>query len=220
MSAKREKQKNQDGAIVIEATLSLTTFMFLVVVILSVTNICLAQAKIGTLIHGIAKDVSSYSYIYTMAGLDSLKTDASEKATQARESIDTVLSDTAETYEKLAEIANVAFDNEFWSSFVSLVEVEAANEMKAVVLDKICREIAEDRLTMNGSSADSYLRWLGVRGGVDGLDFSSSEFCAGGSDEIKIIVEYDVHVLKLLGVDFSFHFEQCAYTRAWQAADS
>lgn len=36
---------NEQGAIVVEATISLTAFMFLIVTILTVINICYAQAK-------------------------------------------------------------------------------------------------------------------------------------------------------------------------------
>ena len=62
-------RKNQEGAVVIEATISLTAFMFLIITILAITNICLAQAKIGTMVNGIAKDVSNYTYVYSMTGL-------------------------------------------------------------------------------------------------------------------------------------------------------
>ena len=37
----------------------------------------------------------------------------------------------------------------------------------------------------------------------------------GGSSDITIVASYRVHVLKLLGVDFEFQFEQCAKTKAW-----
>ena len=47
------KRKNQDGAVVIEATLALSAFMFLIVTVLSITNICLVQAKVGTMLNGI-----------------------------------------------------------------------------------------------------------------------------------------------------------------------
>ena len=63
-------RKNQEGAVVIEATISLTAFMFLIITILAITNICLAQAKIGTMVNGIAKDVSNYTYVYSMTGLN------------------------------------------------------------------------------------------------------------------------------------------------------
>ncbi len=37
----------------------------------------------------------------------------------------------------------------------------------------------------------------------------------GGTDDIQIVADYDVHVIKLLGIDVTFHFTQCAKTKAW-----
>ena len=53
---KRQNEK-ESGAIIIEATIALTTFMFAIVSILFVAHICYAQAKIGTVIDGVAKDL-------------------------------------------------------------------------------------------------------------------------------------------------------------------
>ena len=64
----RERQK-ESGAIIIEATIALTTFMFAIVSILFVAHICYAQAKIGTVIDGVAKDLSEFSYVYSLTGL-------------------------------------------------------------------------------------------------------------------------------------------------------
>ena len=59
------KDNGQSGAIIIEATVALTTFMFAIVSILFVSHICYAQAKIGTVINGVAKDLSEISYRYS-----------------------------------------------------------------------------------------------------------------------------------------------------------
>lgn len=55
---------NQDGAIVVEATISLTAFMFLIVTILTIINICYAQAKIGVAINTTAKEFYAYPQCY------------------------------------------------------------------------------------------------------------------------------------------------------------
>lgn len=60
---------NEQGAIVVEATISLTAFMFLIVTILTVINICYAQAKIGVAVNTTAKKISEYSYLYNLTGL-------------------------------------------------------------------------------------------------------------------------------------------------------
>ena len=104
------KKKNQDGAVVIEATLSLSAFMFLIVTILSITNICLVQAKMGTMVHFIAKQVSNYTYLYSMTGLDDKEKDLSSGADQARTSLEKITDDSKSVYERIEEIGNVAFD--------------------------------------------------------------------------------------------------------------
>lgn len=118
-------------------------------------------------------------------------------------------------FDALEQVGNVATDDAFWENLPSLFLQEGIEQGKGAVLQPICRHLAEQRLAMEGQDADSYLRWLGIEEGVKGIDFQKSEFCPGGSDDIKIVARYKVHVLELLGVDWDFNFEQCAYTKAW-----
>ena len=212
------RRKNQEGAIVIEATISLTFFMLVIVTVLAVVNICLAQAKIGILIHGVAKDLSNYTYIYTMAGLNEKEKAISKKADYSRGKINNIVSQTDDVLGTIEKIGDAVFDKEFWTSMVNLLGEQAIQEVKGSAIDKVCKSVAEKRLTSSGNSADAYLKKIGIEKGLAGLDFRKSEFCAGGGDDIKIIVRYDVHALKLLNIDFDFHFEQCAYTKSWCAS--
>mgnify|MGYP002570404639 CR=1 FL=1 len=209
----------KEGAVVIEATISLTAFMFLIITILAITNICLAQAKIGTMVNGIAKDVSNYTYVYSMTGLNGWEQGVSDGANAARHDINEVLEDTTDTYEKIGRIINKAdSDPEYWNSFKQLLKEQGINSGKSLVLNKVCKNIAKDRLTTEGKDADAYLKYLGIKAGIEGLDFSRSEFCQQGSNEIKIIVDYKVHMLEFFGIEWEFQFEQCAATKAWIAA--
>lgn len=212
------KRKNQEGAIVVEATISLTTFMFLIVIILGLVNICLVQAKMASLVHGVAKDLSNYSYIYSLTGLASKEQEIANNASSAQTSIDEVLSNGGEVYGTLEAIGNIDFDEEFWNSCVALLKQSAINTVKSAVLDGICKDAVKKRLSTSTQSADAYLSKLGIEGGVDAINFMESEFCYGGSDDIVIVATYKVHILKLLGVDFEFNFRQCAYTKAWGSA--
>lgn len=212
------RRKNQEGAIVIEATISLTFFMLVIVTVLAVVNICLAQAKIGILIHGVAKDLSNYTYIYTMAGLDEKEKNVSKKADYSRKKVEEIANNTDDVLGTIEKIGDAVFDKEFWTSMVNLLGEQAIQEVKGSAIDKVCKSVAEKRLTSSGNSADDYLKKIGIEKGLAGLDFRKSEFCAGGGDDIKIIVRYDVHALKLLNIDFDFHFEQCAYTKSWCAS--
>ena len=129
-------RKNQEGAVVIEATISLTAFMFLIITILAITNICLAQAKIGTMVNGIAKDVSNYTYVYSMTGLNGWEQGVSDGANAARHDINEVLEDTTDTYEKIGRIINKAdSDPEYWNSFKQLLKEQGINSGKSLVLN-------------------------------------------------------------------------------------
>lgn len=218
------KRKRQEGAVVIEATISLTTVMFLIVTILSIVNICLVQAKISTLTHGIAKDISNYTYIYTLMGLNQKEAAISAKADYSRKTLDTAgklpgefTEGSTEVYGKIADLSKTVMDTEFWESSLYLVAQGGLDTVKGDVVDDLCKLAARKRLASMGTDADAYLRHLGIESGVEGLNFEHSEVCSGGGDDIKIIVEYEVHLLKLLGVDFDFRFEQCAYTKTWCA---
>lgn len=212
---RKEKPHNEEGAIIVEAAISLSTFMFLIVIILSVTNICLAQAKIGTLINGVAKDVSNYSYIYAVSGLQGAEQSLHSKSEKASGSLNTILDSSEETMKRVQEIRSVAFDLDFWKSFGALVGESAVAYGKGEAMDAICKKIARDRLTLFERDADSYLRAIGVEDGIRGLDFRASEFCPGGNDTITIVVHYQLHALKLLGNDYQFNLTQVARTRAW-----
>ena len=52
---------------------------------------------------------------------------------------------------------------------------------------------------------------------MSGLDFTDSELCPGGEEEIKIVVKYQVRVLDLLNLDIRMNFEQSASTKPWMA---
>lgn len=212
------KKKNEQGAIVVEATISLTAFMFLIVIILSITNICLTQAKMSVLIDGIAKDVSNYSYIYSMTGLMKWEQGVAQGAQQSRTDINTILDNSESLYTKIDTLVDDVFDKKFWESLKNLVLQQAVNEGKGQALNLICKDIAKARMINDGQDADTYLRYLGISEGVNGLDFSKSEFCPNGSNDIKIIVHYKVHALELLGIEKEFEFEQCAQTKAWNSA--
>ncbi len=76
------------GAIVVEATISLTAFMFAIFTILSLVNIYYIQAKMGVALNSAAKEISQYSYLYYLFDVDELDkklhdgTDEYEKVTK------------------------------------------------------------------------------------------------------------------------------------------
>jgi hypothetical protein len=70
MKALFRKIKDDRGAVVVEASISLPIFIFTIFIILSIINIAYAQTKIGVALSSAAKEISQYSYLYYAMGLD------------------------------------------------------------------------------------------------------------------------------------------------------
>lgn len=64
------KIKEQRGVLTIEATLSLTAFLFVFMIIYSLINICSAQAAIQVALNNSAKQIAQYTYLYGLTGFD------------------------------------------------------------------------------------------------------------------------------------------------------
>ncbi len=86
------KNRRESGAIIVEASVAIPIFMFLILIILSITNICLAQAKIQIAVNSAAKEVSEYCYLYGLTGLNEKQKELYEKTLSADADIKSVLS--------------------------------------------------------------------------------------------------------------------------------
>ena len=64
------RKDRESGAIVVEANLSLTAFVFAMFTILNVVNICYIQSRIGCALDFAAKEIAQYSYLYFKLGVD------------------------------------------------------------------------------------------------------------------------------------------------------
>lgn len=222
----QDDKNRQSGAIIVEATLSLTTFMFTIVMILFVTHICYAQAKIGTVIDGVAKDLSQVSYIYSLTGLADKHSQLSSDAAQATQGLDDVvanLTDVTSTLGNLKEVgSSLLNDSEMQNSMLSLLANEGVNKLESILTATLAKQLAKERLSGVDSDCEAVLKNLGIentRGTyLDSIDFSDSVFCVNGSAEIKVVARYSVKLIQLLNIDITFDIVQCAATKAWGAA--
>lgn len=220
------KNERESGAIIIEATIALTTFMFAIVSILFVAHICYAQAKIGMVINGVAKDLSEFSYVYSLTGLADKHSKLSADAAKANESIDNVVDNLGNVTETLGNLKDIGSsllnDSEMQSSMMALIKNEAANKAESVVTEIAVKQFAKTRLSGTGADCETVLKRLGVEKTaatyLESIDFGDSVFCVNGSAEIKVVAQYSVKLIKLLNVDITFDICQCASTKAWGAA--
>lgn len=261
-----KKLKKENGSVTIEATISLSTFMFAIVTILTIVNICIVQSRMSYALNTTAKEISQYSYLYSLTGLNDSQSQLYNAGVEGTKDISQILGDINTVYneiENLGQTGNQSPDNiddimSAWDSAVGSVEnIEAAgsslyNSISDIASDpknlmfgiaKMAAsegfDLVKSRLiaaplakTMikkhlvnsDDGDVDSYLKFLGVvpsaNGSyLDGLDFTQSTLFPYGSNEIRINVSYDVKVIALLPIDFSFHFNQTAVTNGWLAGE-
>ena len=249
------RKDNQRGAIVVEATLSLTAFVFTIFTILTLVNVCYIQAKMSVALNSAAKEISQYSYLYYKVGLDKANAAAAEGKDKAETIAKNTIDGALAIYSSMSDIQNDIEDGEIYTpdGFETMCEeleksgktaksllTQYANELSedpkgflmgvgklalATGLEEIKEELGEvlaeafmkkNLVAHKDDTPDRFLKHYGIEDGMAGLDFEYSSLMAyGKSNLIQLCVTYDVHVIKLLNVDFKFKFRQVAKAEAW-----
>lgn len=136
---KTEKISDEKGAIVIEATLSLTFFMFLIVMLLSIVNICIAQAKIAVALNETAKEISQYSYMYTLTGINEIQAENYEMGEDTRIDVDTMVNSVVDSSNAMKDaFGGDTFDESTWT------ELEGQLTESQEALEEVVDHISED----------------------------------------------------------------------------
>lgn len=242
-------KKEEKGAIVVEATISLTAFILAIFTILMLVDICYIQAKIGTSLNTTAKEISQYAYLYYKFNSDEFQSQINGEAAASRKTAENTIegigafmdsmsgaSDSLKTgdFNKMAEEIKKGgkevdslvqmYGNEledpkaFILGMASLAKSEGIEFAKNELFGKLLgRSFMKKNLVVSqNDNADSFLKRNRVVGGLNGLDFKYTSLMAyGETDEIRMVVTYEVEVIKLLNIDFKFKFTQTAKTRAW-----
>ncbi len=214
-------ERSDCGAIIVEGALSLTLFMFAVLTVYTMIHVTMAQARIGAALNSVAKEISQYSYLYDLTGANEAQAKISSKTGAAESVLSDNLNDLNSFYQTLGglgsaftEITSSADNTE---SFLYYVLNKGLEAVKGELAGEAAKLLMKKHF---GSDPDGYLKKLGVVDGVDGLNMSKTRLFADGTESnIVLDVCYEVTVVKLLNIDYTFSFEQSAWTRAWVGDD-
>jgi len=106
MGVETMRFKNCEGSVTIEATISLTAFMFAIITILTTANICLVQSKIATAINLTAKEISEYTYFYSLTGLNESNANLSKSAEGTKNDVTKTVENVNEVFSSISNISN------------------------------------------------------------------------------------------------------------------
>ncbi len=101
-----EKTNSEKGMVTIEATIALTTFLFAFIMIFSIITICRAQAKIQVALNNTAQEISQYSYIYGMTGLDKTLEDFQTEANKTKTEVNGLVGQTINVFEGIQTLGD------------------------------------------------------------------------------------------------------------------
>ncbi len=210
MFRKQRKKTNERerGAVIVEATISLTVFMFAMFTFLSLIQIAYTQARMSLALSSTTKEIAQYAHIYYVTEMDTAFASSGGKSSdlfgKVAELLGTVGGELGTIDDELGKFISEGGNAIAGDSLGDMFKHYAGN---SIVEQMLLRNLK----TGPYASGEDFLE----KNRVDNLDFSQSSFLENNSKNIFMIVSYDIKVIELLGIDYTFHMRSCAYTTAW-----
>lgn len=239
------KKNRESGMVVVEAVLSFTIFIMAVLCIISLINVYMVHNKVQFAINSAANELTSYLYLYEVAGLHAVHNDGDEYVDKLTGSA----ADIVDSYNKMSEVGSKISGSDF-STIESDVDdlkesfdksysdiknyIDNPNELLVGIIyggyemlenstvGLLIRLLSAKYIDTADKDADEYLRGFGVMQGYDGLKFNRTTFLQDDDGKmIDVVVEYDMEVM-FLGMflpDSSIHVVQRVSVPAWLCGD-
>lgn len=102
------KRKNEKGMVTVEATIALTSFLFVFIMIYSIITISRAQSKVQIALNNTAQEISQYSYIYGLSGLDEVLAGFQENANETKTEVNGLVKQTINVFEGIQTLGQDA----------------------------------------------------------------------------------------------------------------
>lgn len=98
--------RKEEGYITVEATISLTIYIFAFMMIFSIIHLCRVQMKISVAINNAAKEVSQYSYLYGVSGLSGSLSAVAKRSLEEQAEYKNIGSDVSSLYGQIVKLGD------------------------------------------------------------------------------------------------------------------
>lgn len=203
------KENREKGAIIVEATLSLTIFMLAMFTMLSLIQVAYAQSRISVALCTATKQISQYANLYYITGLDESMPGSGGKSSE-------LMNNLGEFIEEMGGHLG-SIDGELGSLVEdaggALAGDNIADYLKSAAGNALVLALMEKNLATGGSnSADEFYRIHHI----ENVDINQSKFLEGDSRDIFMGLTYDVKMIQFFNMDLgTFQIASWAYTTAW-----
>lgn len=208
---KKQKNRffqNEKGAVIIEAAIALPVFMFMMFTIYSVIQMAYVQARMTIAVDAATKELAEYAHVYYATGLNNSMTGSggasSEMANEVSEFLMTVGNGLGSVNSELGQFVGEAGAAMSGDSLADLAKYGAGQALGEQMMKKNMVSGTED-------NAEAFMK----RNRIKNFNMNNSRFLEKESKDIFLTANYDIQVIRLLNIDFSFHLSSCAYAQAW-----
>jgi len=223
--------KDEKGYIVVETVGAFTLFVFFMASILALVSVVALQSRVHYAITQTAQTISMYSYIYEITGNSGQVGVANANSALRRAGVEELktgmgaIAAAANIFsgDSQGGQGNTALDaaSDLFSDPSALISMYLGGGDKSVVLRQLI-----GRYLRNGTmSGDQYLKFMGVSGGINGLQIMGYDYGGGGANRPLVDSRGSITITVRYEVDYSFwglplpfsklSMTQSAATRAW-----
>lgn len=202
-----EKKKKQRGSIAVETLMFLIPFVLAFGTFINVARFIEAEMIIHHAITQTAKEISTYSHILTKADISKRMKETQQKNKEYQSEVGEAAASIRQFYEtfsngdsmsesppSLEEVEEVANDVRTVASFfITTIKTEVATSATSSIAGALARGSIKKQLSLMTDNPDEHLEKLGIVGGMEGLDFSKSEWnsdfsnpCERGNVEVVV----------------------------------
>lgn len=194
-----KKRRNKKGVLTIEASISYSIFLMIVVTMMYLMRIVYVYGLMQHAVAQTAKELSMYSYLYQISGVNDLN---QQLAGAAGTRTDTFNADVGEVVNFYKEFTTGDFNakyngttdpEELLKNIGAAMISEAGKEANQLLFEAVARPMISSYIGADaqGHSADWRLDALRVIGGTGGLNLNSSSFFEDGAT-IDLVVCYTI----------------------------
>lgn len=198
--------KNEKGAIVVEASIALPVYVFVIFTILSIVNICYAQTKVQIALNTAAKQLSEISYVMYASSLvdagDVGGGTTSQFTGDISKEIDDLMSKWGVQNDTISEISSMIGQ----TSLKQVIDSSIAS----IAMQKLVER--EFKVSKDGSASE-----LAKKLRMDGVPVVHA--IKSTNDVLVAGAYYNIKVIELLNIDFTFQFHSGTISYLWTNQD-
>ena len=193
------RKKGLKGVLSIEASISYSIFLMIIVTILYIMRIVYVYGLIQHAVSQTAKELSMYSYLYQVSGLNDINQQIQEGTAKRTKQFNGDIEELVRFYQEfssgnITEKYNGTTDpKEIIKNIGATLLGQAGKEANQQLIELVVRPLMESYIGADaqGNGADARLEALRVVGGLKGLNLNSSSFFEDGST-IDLVVCYTI----------------------------